>query len=218
MSVDALMISCRERADVRDQTLRCLAATDWGALPEVLLDDEAASSRLERIHATWRRALERASLSAARFVLLLEDDLVFGRWMRWNLESWPPLLRVGRGQPFYASLYNPGMPYRMRSPAERFLVAHASDLWGSQAILLTPATARFIAARWDDAEGNPDQRMPRLASRVTLIYYHLPSLVDHAEVASTWGGITHRASDFDPAFSAGHRELDVTVTRSPAPL
>jgi hypothetical protein len=203
IQIEALMISCRERSQVRGETLQSLEASDWGAPPEILLDDESRAGRLERIHATWRRAVERAAISPASFVILLEDDLVFGRWARKNLESWPPLLRIQPRQPFYASLYNPGMPYVVKNRAERFLVASADHVWGSQAIVVTPPTARYIATHWDEASGNPDQRMPRLASRVTPIYYHLPSLVDHSAVPSTWGGIRHRAKDFDPAFVVG---------------
>jgi hypothetical protein len=50
--------------------------------------------------------------------------------------------------------------------------------------------------------GNPDQRMPAIAARVTSIYYHVPSLVDHESVPTTWGGIEHSARDFDPQWRA----------------
>jgi hypothetical protein len=195
------MISCRERSLVRAETVRRLAATDWGREAELVLDDESGADRLDRIHRTWHRALECAARAAGDFVLLLEDDLIFCRRLRTNLESWNPLARTSRRQPFYASLYNPGMPYLWRNVRDRFMVAHPHDIWGSQAIVMTPITAAFVAAQWGSADGNPDQRMPRIAARVTPVYYHLPSLVDHAPVETTWGGVVHKARDFDENFN-----------------
>jgi hypothetical protein len=162
-----------------------------------VLDDGTAPTALERIHQTWRRVIRRAADSPTRFVLLLEDDLVFNRRLAANLDSWPLLERVQPGGAFFASLYNANRPFIERRVDERYLVAEPRAAWGAQALLTTPATARFIDSHWDEAQGNPDQRMPRLAGRVTPVYVHLPSLVDHAVVPTTWGGIAHSALDFD---------------------
>jgi hypothetical protein len=202
MQFTTLMISCRERCSVLEQTLARLAACGWPA-PRVVLDDELSADRLVRIQHVWRRAIRAAMDASSRFVLLLEDDLIFGSWFAANLESWEVLARVPDGGAFYASLYNPNRPYRRRVVAERYFVAEPRMVWGSQAVIVTPATARFIDRNWESAAGNPDQRMPLIAARVTPIYFHVPSLVDHAPVPTTWGGIEHRACDFDPEFRAG---------------
>lgn len=198
----AFMLSCDDRSRVRASTLESLRESGWDAEPQLVLDDGSGVTRIQRIHRTWRRVIQRAAESASDFVLLLEDDVRFGKWFAENLREWPLLDQVQPGGAFFASLYNPGRPILRRCAAERYLVAYPDALWGAQAIVTTPRTARFIDANWDGTDGNPDQRMPRIAARVTPLYFHLPSLVDHAPVPTTWGGIEHRAPDFDPEFRA----------------
>jgi len=146
--------------------------------------------------------IARAAEQDAEYVLLCEDDVVFGNAFARNLASWELLRQPQPGGAFYASLYNPNRPFIVRRAEQRYLVAHPNAVWGAQALLLTPNMARFIETHWDEAPGNPDQRMPRLAARVTPIYFHVPSLVDHARVPTTWGGIEHSAIDFDPDWCA----------------
>jgi hypothetical protein len=197
LTFEAFMISCRARSAVRDATLRSLAAGGWKEPVHVVMDDEIGATPIARIHRTWRRVIERAASSEASAVLLLEDDLVAGRWFRDNLGAWPLWRQLAPGQAFFASLYHPSLAYHVARPADRYLVAHAPSVWGAQALLMPPTLARYIDQHWDEEAGHPDMRMPRLAARVTPIYFHLPSLVDHADVPTTWGGVVHRAVDFD---------------------
>lgn len=197
-----LVMSCEERREALRATLARLSACGWEEAPELVLDDGVGEQRIDRIHRTWRRVIQRAAVATTRFVLLLEDDVVFGKWFPDNLRAWRLLREVPAGHAFYASLYNPGRPFILRRPAEHYVVADPRFVWGSQAVVMTPRTARFIDEHWDSAGGNPDQRMPAIAARVTPIYYHLPSLVDHAPVPTTWGGIEHSAIDFDPEWRA----------------
>lgn len=206
MHFDTFILSCVERHEALQRTLKSLRSSGWRRSPTIVLDDESGQTRIERIHRTWRRMIQTASRSDADFVLLLEDDVVFGNHFSHNIRSWPLLHEARSTGIFYCSLYNPGMNYVVKRPAERYLVAHPQCLWGSQALLLTPGIARFIDAHWDEHEGNPDMRMPRIISQITPIYYHMPSLVDHAEVPTTWGGITHQACDFDAAYRAPEAE------------
>lgn len=184
------------------RTLDSLSASGWTDEPHVVLDDGEGKTRLERIHRTWQKVIRRAAAARSDFTLLLEDDVVFGTWFRQNLLSWKLLGAVPPRRAFYASLYNPGRPFLVRRPEERYLVAEPRLVWGAQALVLTPQTARFIAEHWGTADGNPDMRMPQIAARVTPIYYHAPSLVDHAPVPTTWGGMEHSAIDFDPEWLA----------------
>jgi hypothetical protein len=195
-------MSCEERRAVLAATLSGLRACGWPDAPEVVLDDGTGATSIERIHHTWRRLIRRAAQASSDFVLLCEDDLVFGRWFRQNLASWPLLAALPGSRALYASLYNPSRPFLMRREADRVLVADPRFVWGAQALVLTPRTARFIDRGWDECDGNPDQRMPLIASRVTPIYYHVPSLVDHAPVPTTWGGMEHQSTDFDPEWRA----------------
>lgn len=196
------VMSCPERRQTLAATVERLLSSGWAPSPEVVLDDGVGDAAIDRIHRTWRRMMRRASEATTELVLLLEDDVVFCKWFKENLESWELLRQIPPGRAFYASLYNPSRPFVVSRPGQRYLVAHRPSVWGAQALVTTPETARFIDAHWDEVDGNPDQRMPLIAGRVTPIYYHVPSLVDHAPVPTTWGGIEHSAYDFDPDWRA----------------
>ena len=197
MQFSTFVMSCAARHAELERTMERLRASGWPETPEVVLDDGVGEQAIDRIHRTWQRMIRRAAESKATYALLLEDDVVFGTWFPHNLLSWKLLHELAPSGAFYASLYNPRRPFIVSRPEQRFLVADPRYVWGSQALVMTPPTARFIAANWETAPGNPDQRMPRIAARVTPIYMHVPSLVDHAPAPTTWGGIEHSAPDFD---------------------
>ena len=202
MKISAFLMSCEDRKASLELTLASLRESGFPSAPELVLDEGIGERRLDRIHRTWRRLIRKGAEARSDFVLLLEDDLIFGRFFAENLASWRLLNEAPRSRAFFASLYNPSRPYVARRELERYLVADARFAWGAQAILTTPRTARYIDAHWDTAPGNPDQRMPRIAARVSPVYYHVPSLVDHQPVPTTWGGIEHAATDFDPEWRA----------------
>jgi hypothetical protein len=202
MQFSTFVMSCAARQAELERTMERLRASGWPETPEVVLDDGVGEQAIDRIHRTWQRMIRRTAESKGTYALLLEDDVVFGKWFPHNLLSWKLLHEPAPSGAFYASLYNPSRPFIINRPEERFLVAAPGYVWGSQALVMTPQTARFIAANWDTAPGNPDQRMPRIAARVTPIYMHVPSLVDHAPARTTWGGIEHSAPDFDPDWRA----------------
>ena len=197
MKLAAIMVSCAERAEVRAQTLRNLAATDWDAAVELAIDDEAETDRIARIAATWRKALVHAAQADADAVLVMEDDLDFNRHLRENVASWPPLAGINRGQPFFGSLYNPGLPAMHAWIEGRCAILSPEACWGAQTYVVSPALAGYLLSTWNEIGAEPDIRMPRLAGRLLPIYCHRPSLVEHVGHVSTWGGIQHHAVDFD---------------------
>src|ERR1700733_12644566 len=110
MKFEAIMVSCRERAELRAATLASLAASDWdGGEVDVVVDDETAIGHgTARISHTWFRALERAAENrSADLLLLLEDDLAFNVHLARNLRAWKPLGRAKRSAPVFCSLYRP---------------------------------------------------------------------------------------------------------------
>jgi len=161
----------------------------------VLLDDEPGPTSADRINAAWLRVLRVATTARSDFVLLLEDDLIFGHWFAGNLHSWPVLRSPTNGF-FFGSLYNHGHA-RLSAGSERHWVADPFYSWGNQALVMTPKTACFLVANWGKMPGAADQRMARLAGAVAPICYHRPSLVQHAPGASTWGAAQHSAADFE---------------------
>lgn len=188
------MLSCPERAETRAETLRSLAVGNWPT-PRIVLDNAAGPTSADRLNAAWLRVLGFATLARSDFVLLCEDDLIFGYWFLENLRSWPALDLTTDGF-FFASLYNHGHG-RLSGGSERHWVADPFFSWGNQALVMTPKTACAIVANWAKGQGAADVRMARLAAAFSPIFHHRPSLVQHARGPSTWGAVAHEAPDFE---------------------
>jgi hypothetical protein len=203
MRFQVRMVSCRERDEVRAQTLASWAETDWPDPPVVDMDQGTALLIQTRIEETWLRALRTALEGDADFVLLLEDDLCFNRFLRYNLERWPPLRGMASGaHPFFGSLYALAQPMLWRDEASRCATAAPEAFWGAQALVLSRGTARHLLARWPAGARAHDLKAARLAGEIGPVYCHVPSLVQHRVGPSTWGGAVHQATDFDPAYRA----------------
>ena len=193
----AYVVTCAERRAVLDGTLARFRETDWGAEPELQIDDGAAPTKLERIHATWLKVLERVAEGTADVALILANDLEFNRHLRHNLAYWGPLLGRDGDVPFFGSVYNPDRPAFWRPARQSYFTVHPQQMWGAQAVLVSRRLAGFFLAHWEEEEGAADLRMPRLGARLAPVYLHAPSLVQHVGDASTWGGPFHQAPDFD---------------------
>ncbi|QJY47948.1 hypothetical protein [Pseudonocardia broussonetiae] len=202
MDVVAYMISCSERADVRAGTLARLAATDWAADAVVVLDGSALPRPQDRQVETAERLLRRALSDGAPYVLFLEDDLEFNRYLRHNLESWWPLRTASPDTHFMASLYNPDIGAVEEHLELSYAVADPDLVYGSQAFLLSRATVARVIDGWYDVIGGQDIKISRLAATAGPIHYHRPSLVQHVPVPSTWGGVGHTAIDYSPTWLA----------------
>ncbi len=166
------------------------------------MDQADCERRQQRQERTARRLLERACDRAHDFILFLEDDLEFNRHLRHNLERWQPLIETTAHGHFFGSLYNPTILERQRRSESAYFIAEPEAVYGSQAFVLSVATARHIVRHWEEVPGMQDIKMSRLAARVGPIYYHLPSLVQHVGVASVWGGHYHWANDFSADWKA----------------
>jgi hypothetical protein len=205
MQLEAFVVTCPQREQVRAQTLNSIAASDWKGEVRVVIDDaNVAMPVLQRIGETWLSAVKLAAESKADCLLMLEDDVEVGRHIYHNLETWKPVAvmraRGGRAYQLYGSLYDPGIvPFRCKH-RDQYFYAFPQLVWGAQAIVISPETARLLVARWRTRDEEPDRKMPRIAAAVTPIFYHLPSLVQHVGTVSTWGGVIHTASTYDPAW------------------
>jgi hypothetical protein len=202
-AIAARMISCPPRAQVLARTLEFWRATDWGAEPVVEMDTGAGPDPVARIGQTWRRALAKSVEAGEDYCLFMEDDIEPNRFLRHNLARWLPLLSARPEGPFFGSLYWCNQPALSRLDRRAYLVAAPRAVWGSQAIILSRGTARYLVEHWDEETArHHDLRMPRLAARATAIYFHVPSLVQHRPEASTWGNAAHQAPNFDPLWQA----------------
>jgi hypothetical protein len=207
MRFGTYMLTCAARDSTREATLDRLATTDWDDDVVVVRDDVGAERPQDRQEQTARRLLERAVADGAGFVLFLEDDLEFNRHLRHNLLCWYPLSVAGPDTHFLASLYDPGVAATEWDSERAFAIADPSCVYGSQAFVLSRATAATVLAGWETVPGMQDIRISRLAAAVGPIHYHRPSLVQHAVGPSTWGGPDHRATDY----SADWRAPDVVA-------
>jgi hypothetical protein len=181
-------------------TVEGLEATDWPATWPILVsrDEAAEGSKQHRQQMNARNALYTALDLRTDFILFLEDDVMFNAHMCHNLSHWRPVRDRLVGM---ASLYNPTIHERERSPSEHWFRADAGAVYGSQAYLFSFDAASYIADHWHEVEGMQDIKMSRLAERGGWpIYYYTPSLVQHVGRDSTWGGGFHYARDFDPGF------------------
>ena len=200
----AYVLSCEERADVCAETVADLGRTDWGAAPTVVLDESTAAKKLERILDTGVRVLARAvdEADGDHVFLLCEDDVAFNRSLRHNLEHWAPVVDRRPDGHLFGSLYNPNVVVAPPDGLTTAVVADPRRFYGSQGMVMSVTTARSLVEQWDDGNGPFDLRISRLAARWSPLWYHLPSLVQHRAVESTWGGAPHFASDFSPDWRA----------------
>jgi hypothetical protein len=202
VDIVAYMLSCAARDAVRAATLERLAATDWDAEVVVVLDEAIAERPQDRQEQTARRLLTAAAADGVDVVLFLEDDLDFNHFLRHNLTHWHPLLAAGPDGHLMASLYDPGVAATAWDHERAFSVAHPDLVYGSQAFLLSRATVARVLDGWETVPGMQDMKISRVAAAVGPIHYHRPSLVQHVEVASTWGGPAHWARDFSASWRA----------------
>jgi ADP-heptose:LPS heptosyltransferase len=199
--IKAVMLSCREREAIRRQTLHNLAQTDWGSAGlDVQLDTGTGDDHRQRQARCTRLAIKTALESPFDYLLFLEDDLDFNRFLRHNLFHWKPLLER---RVTLASLYNPGVRQTACDVRNRARLVPAQSVFGSQAFLLSRATAEHVLRNWNRVPGMQDIKISRLAGRFGHpVLYHAPSLVQHVGTSSVWGGQFHQAKDFDPNWKA----------------
>ena len=197
----AYMLSCPMRALSCAQTMERLAATDWGEPPVLVLDETAHPRRQERQLQAAHRLLERAVDDEAEVLLFLEDDLEFNRHLRHNLSVWSPVRELAPAGVLFGSLYNPNVHAQSGGDSACASVDPGA-VYGSQAFVLSRATARYLVEHWHEVEGMQDIKMSRLAARLGPVLYHVPSLVQHLGVESTWGGPAHVACDYDAEWRA----------------
>jgi hypothetical protein len=199
--IEAVMISCPEREQVRGQTLANLGRTDWGDLPlRIQIDEGLGANHQQRQTRCAFLALRAALHSTVDYVLFLEDDLDFNRHLRHNLQQWAP---VKTRTATLASLYNPRIREIACDPATNTRVVSPKSVYGSQALLISLSTLKYVMTHWNSCRGMQDIRISRLAGRLSRpILYHAPSLVQHVGRPSIWGARFHQASDFDSDWRA----------------
>jgi hypothetical protein len=195
-SVTAWMITCAERRETCRMTLASLAGTDWPDLSlKILVDPETAGDRRDRISQQVLRAMQQFLDESTHYLFLLEDDLIFNRHLRHNLERWRPFSQHNLG---VGGLYNPGLRELAFDIVGRAVAVAPPDAFGTQALLLSRPTVIHATAEWGSLRAPADLRLMHLAGQLGQpVYYHTPSLVQHRQQPSLSEGRKHKAADFD---------------------
>ena len=200
LQIEAVMISCTARNELRQQTLADLAKTDWGSLPLIQFDDGKENLPVQRQLRSTQIVLQKALEKNPDFVLFLEDDLLFNRHLRHNIFNWSP---VKNKLVTLASLYNPKIREFACDTRHNVRIVHPSSVFGSQAFLISRQTVAYVLKNWHQSDAGQDLKIARLAGRLKKpIFYHAPSLVQHVGRQSIWGGQFHQAADFDSNWKA----------------
>jgi len=199
LKLEAVMISCAERSESRQQTLANLAKTDWDGVPlHVQVHESKAEEDWQAVCAYL--ALKKALEGRADYILFLEDDLDFNRHIRRNLERWAP---VQAKQVTLASLYNPRVRESACDLRNNARIVEPGHVFGSKAFLISQETVRHIVRHWTRVEGGQDIKIARLAGRLRRpIFYHAPSLVQHIKTGEAPEPRFQQAMDFDPDWAA----------------
>ena len=250
MKFSFVIITCPGRETMLAQTIGSLLETDFGddleyrpakPDPAVLVSMMSLASPgmglwIQRDTTTFERRQERqehnslAALQAALHnhpeadvIVFCEDDVIFNRHLRHNLEAWkvlanghhpltPALSPLGRGEGektnreyFFGSLYDPNVRELEAFPDQHYFIADPEAVYGSQCYVMSRAMAEYFIAHWWEVPGMQDIKMSRLAARVAPIHYHMPSLVQHVGINSTWTDDNrfHDTKMYDGEFRSG---------------
>jgi len=195
--ISAVMISCRERDHIREETLTNLKSTDWEWDVNIIIDKDyvetSVTDKKERQALASYHALKQALSKPDPWIVFMEDDLIFNKHIAYNIKNWYPIecnvLNLG-------SLYTPSNNRCSVEDGKYWYKADYLRLYGSQFYIMSRLATSWAVDHWHSEIGMQDIKITRL-SRGKEIYYHSPSLVQHRPVSSVWGGVSHQASDFD---------------------
>ena len=217
MILAGVMITCPGREAVRQRTLADFREGAGATMPLHIQKDETTFER--RQERQEHNSLAALTVGLNRFpeanvLLFLEDDLIFNRHLEHNIQRWAPLRNLVRATPgtpepglrplFFGSLYDPTVRERSACPAQNYFIADPAAVYGSQCFIMSRAMAEYFVTYWWDEPGMQDIKMSRLAARRGPIHYHMPSLVQHVGVVSTWTSDArfHDTKSFDQEFKA----------------
>ena len=170
--------------------------TDWENLPIRVQMDNKDDPDYQKRHAQCAYlALQNSLQSDADYVLLLEDDLEFNRYLSHNLQRWRP---IQSRRVTLASLNNPSVREWACDVAQNARIVAASCATGNQAFLISRLMVKHLVLNWNKVDAPLDARISRLAGRLARSFlYHAPSLVQCTGKPAPWNEGALRAVDFD---------------------
>lgn len=195
------IMTCDRRASVLATTLDSLKASDWGEEPLIVCDTtrhhDPKISQTTTSFSILQMAMGR---DGWEYLVFCEDDVVFNKYLRHNLERWTP---VRWRMCLVGTLYQGG-PWPVHGD---YSLAPAELIGGSQAVVIKRDWLPELIRLWPTLNvGMQDMRMFAAAGRYfPWVYVHQPNLVDHQKTPSTWNGPPHTSPTFDPDWKAAIR-------------
>lgn len=205
--IELNILTCEPRKDVLAQTLASLEASDWSGRVVVTKDSMATTAP-----DVYTRTMDAVKFilddflfrdTEAEYIMFCEDDVDYNKHIEHNLMQWFP---IASGTLDMGSLYNPNIHMMHADDARHMGVAHPEAVYGTQTIILSRKAVKAVCDTWMNYDKyQPGMFQDILISRICSangfpIYYHLPSLVEHRAVPSTYGGTKHQSIDFAPDF------------------
>ena len=192
--IEMYILTCPARKESLALTLAALKETDWGEEPTIMLDRIEGGSPTQQMINNSMRLLERGRDGSAEYILFIEDDVIFNRHLRHNLENWFPLKY---GVCLVGTLYEGA---NLPATCRNFREVHPGAIGGSQAIVIKRDWIPSILAQWNKYPNFTlqDLRIYRsLLGTQQKLFCHSPNLVQHRPEVSTWGGGKHTSPTFD---------------------
>jgi hypothetical protein len=192
------IMTCDKRTSVLNTTLDSLKSSDWGEEPLVVHDTtrhhDPKISQTTTSYQILQTALTR---DGWEYLVFCEDDVLFNRFLRHNLERWTP---VRFGMALVGTLYQGG-PWEVLGD---YSLAPAGQIGGSQAVVLKRSWLPELIRMWPGLHvGMQDMRMYQgVEQYFPYVFVHQPNLVQHAAVPSTWDGPPHVSPTFDQDWKA----------------
>jgi hypothetical protein len=182
------IITCPKRKESLGATLRSYYLADFVYDPAIFCDVGLhADPRLSQAANSLQAITEMLGLPWD-WLLFAEDDVEFNRHIEHNLKSWASLNDHGMS---VVKLYSV-------TPHDGYegFVPDCRKIGGSQGLVFSRAAAQKIVQNWGNFPVTYMQDL-RMFQTLCAVYVHQPNLVQHAVVASTWGGPPHRSTTFD---------------------
>lgn len=178
-----------------ETTLASLRESDWGEEPLVISDTtKHYDPKISQTNTAFQ-ILQEAMKHEWDYLVFCEDDVLFNKHLRNNLDNWTP---VKYGMCLVGSLYQGDVPAKVYGGD--YGLYDATLIGGSQAVVVKRCWLPVLLDMWVGLKvGMQDMRFFFGVNEFfPFVYVSHPNLVQHQPVPSTWAGPKHQSVTFDP--------------------
>lgn len=195
--IEVYFLTTKSREKTLKLTLDSYLNTDMNEKFSIVFDTDCTNEEspyLRQINSAKHILSMYIRKSNEPFMMFCEDDIIFNKHIKHNINRMMELTTIS-----VAYLYNPGIVFD--TIVDNISIADPDVVYGNQCILMHRSFVGLCIKNWDKfAEGGQHQDIiiAQIAKKFGVpIYYHTPTLVQHRDGLSTWGGPVHRSIDFD---------------------